>query len=99
MNKQNSDFITKTRDAATKLLESIDELRALDKQRAALDLGTALDNGTRSEIDNDDIQFGDFQGANMGVTKNDILNVTTTLNAIEALLSQGHATNLYKVKK
>ncbi len=80
-----SDHITRTRQAATFLLDALDDLRAL---RVAWDAG----HGTW-------ITEEDFEGANDGLIKADISAVSsTTLDALETLLATGHGTNLEKIR-
>lgn len=80
-----SDHITKTRQAATLLLNALDNLRAL---RVAWDAGHGLW-----------ITEEDFSGANYELEKSDISAVSsTTFDALEALLATGHGTNLEKIR-
>lgn len=96
MNAIYSDHITRTRQATNKLLDALNELRALKLEWDALDLGNKIDDGDRKASTP---TLGDFEGANSHLTKAEIGAVTgTTLAAIEALLKQGHATNLYKIR-
>lgn len=80
-----SDHITKTRQAATALLNALDDLRAL---RVAWDAGHSTW-----------ITEEDFVGANEGLVKTDISDISgTTLDALVVLLASGHATNLEKIR-
>lgn len=82
---QKSDFITKTRQATTSLIEANAELNVLLSEWNALDL--------INEITDED-----FTGDNAGLTTAELAAVIgTTLSAINALMAQGHATNLYKI--
>lgn len=98
MNNQHSDFITRTRNASKAFISAVDQLRALDKERVALDLGNQLNDGTRDAEDDDATRYGDFAGTNNNLTTADINGVFTTLANIETMMNAGNATNLYKVK-
>lgn len=80
-----SDFVTRYRQGVTRLLQASDELQALDREYVALDLGNSL-------------MDGDFDGANVGITKAQLVAAVGSVEAIDALLATGHATNLYRVK-
>lgn len=85
-NPTHSDHITKVRQAATKIIDAVDDLTALKAEYDALDLGSAL-------------TVNDFEGSNAHLNVAAIAAVEgTTLSAIKTLMAQGHATNLYKVK-
>lgn len=73
-------YITEVRTAAQKVWDGINELKALQAEWNALDYSTTL-------------APGDNQ--NTGITAAQIGSVVfDTANALEALLGQGHATNL-----
>ena len=98
MNNQNSSHINKKRAAVTQLLNAIDDLKSLERFEIALDLSNNMNNGTREPGNGEEIEFGDFAGANKNLTVTDIINVTNTLHVIENALEGGHFTNLYKLK-
>jgi hypothetical protein len=78
--------ILRIRRAATGLTNALEELQAAKINWTYLDMGNVL-------ADNDFIE------QNSGLTVTDLANVVgTTLTAIEALLAQGHGTNLYKIR-
>ena len=81
-----SDFISNSRAASGALITAIDQLRALRKSSDALNLAETL-------------VPDDFAG-NTDVDTADVMAVIgTTLDAIETLLAQGHATNLYNLMR
>jgi len=101
MNPIYSDHITRTRQATNKLIDALNELRALKAEWDALDLGNKIDDGKRDAVDAEGKpapNFGDFEGQ-PHLTKAEIGAVTgTTLTAIEELLKKGHATNLHRIR-
>jgi hypothetical protein len=77
------DVYTEARNAARKIVEANNELKALSIEWNALDYGTTLPPG---------------EGANEGLIKGQIGNVIFgTQTAIQQLLDAGHATNLYTI--
>jgi hypothetical protein len=77
------DVYTEARNAARKIVEANNELKALSIEWNALDYGTTLPPG---------------EGANEGLDKGQIGNVVFgTQTAIQAMLDAGHATNLYTI--
>jgi len=81
-----SDFVSQTRDLATTLLQTINGLDALRKEWDGMNYLDTLPPEA-------------FEGANSDVTKDEIAAVIgTTLDALNALLDEGHATNLYNVR-
>jgi hypothetical protein len=86
MAARQSDWISLTRQQATMLIDTVDQLNALRKEWDGLDYGNTLTDE-------------DFAGSNSDVTKDEIAAVIgTTLDAINALWSQGHLTNLLTVR-
>lgn len=84
---QKSDFISQTRQVSTDLIDAYNALITMRTEWYALNLGT-------------EIKDEDFVGENEGLTVYDLSAVIgTTLTAIESLMGQGHATNLYKISK
>lgn len=80
-----STYITEVRLSATKLLQAIEELTALQKTWTY---------GMGSWLTDDD-----FQGENAGLTVAQITPpVGNTLDAIKAVLDAGHGTNLETVR-
>ena len=77
--------IDQVRDGATNILATVDKLANLKSSWDA-GMGTWITDGD------------DFAGVE-GVDKAAITAVYTTLAALEALLAQGHRTNLEKVRK
>ena len=81
---QKSDHITRVRSAVDTWLAAQDALRALRREWDALGLADALTEA-------------DFVGSNAGLTPAQMAAVYTSLDAEMALMTQGHATNLYAV--
>jgi hypothetical protein len=78
-------YVEQVRTQSTNLLTTIHKLRALRQKQDALDLGNTLNQS-------------DIGGANEGILVADVVAVLgVTLEAFEALLTAGHATNLHKV--
>ena len=84
-NAQIQNHVTRQRQAVTALLAQIDALRANLEEWQALGLDAAAVDGAMS-------------GENADVAGAQVAAVYTTLGALETLLDQGHATNLYAVK-
>ena len=77
------DFITSARIANRKVWEGINELKAMQREWAALDYGTTLDAG---------------EGENAGISGAEVGAVVfATADAIEDVLDAGHATNMAKL--
>jgi hypothetical protein len=77
------DFITVARAANRKVWEGINELKALQREWAALDYGTTLDNG---------------EGENAGISGAEVGAVVfATADALETTLNAGHATNMARL--
>jgi hypothetical protein len=86
MAARQSDWISLTRQQATALIETVDQLNALRAEWTGLDYGNTLTEE-------------DFAGANSDVTQEEIAAVIgVTLDAINALWAQGHLTNLLQVR-
>lgn len=84
-----SDFVHDVETNVTTLIDAYNALRANKREWVALDYGG-------SNL----ITPQDLEGASTGASVEDIANLLgTTVDAIEALLAQGHATNLYKVRR
>jgi hypothetical protein len=79
---QDSDWISRYRQATTAWLHALDGLLALNGQYVALDYGNSLTEE-------------DFAGANSDVDKEDITAAVASIDAINTLVRSGHATNLY----
>lgn len=79
-----SDWITKYRQATTAWLNALDMLLALKGQYTALDYGNSLTEG-------------DFAGANEDILKADIVAGVSSIEAINVTFLSGHNTNLYKL--
>ena len=80
-----SDYVAEARRETTQLIDALDRLRAKQYEWTALDYGTTM-------TDEDLIGVAD------GLVPSDIGAVIfDTVNAIDALLQEGHATNLYKL--
>jgi hypothetical protein len=76
-------FVTESRIAARKIVQGINELKALQREWDALNYGDNLANG---------------EGDNVGIAAADVGAVVhATQSALETLLSAGHATNLHKI--
>ena len=86
-NAKNSDFITRSRQAAAKVLEA---LALLDGIRLEWD---TLYNATITAED-----FGAEAGTNGEITLTDLTAEMTSQAAIDSLMDSGHRTNLLKVK-
>jgi len=83
---QNSQFVEDYRQAVSGLLDSLAEIRKLQKQYTALDLGTTLTDA-------------DCQAPEWTVTKDQLVAAVSSCDAVETLLSAGHFTNLYRVAR
>lgn len=83
-NSKNSDFITRSRQAAKAVL---DALETLDGVRLEWD---SLYNATVTE--------DDFAGENAVITLADLQGEMTTQGALDTLMDAGHRTNLLKVE-
>mgnify|MGYP001496523906 CR=1 FL=1 len=83
--RQITDHITNVRTQARTIIEAISELDSLRSEWDALGLSGTL-------------TPENFVGENEGLMGDDIAGVYTTHAALKALMAQGHATNLYKVK-
>jgi len=92
-----SDFVTRTRQQATALIEAVDELAELKRQWDR-GMNTWLVDATGSDPGAEDYEPNDFAGTHEGLMKSDITAVFTTLAALEVALAQGHGTNLEKVR-
>jgi hypothetical protein len=83
-----SNFISSSVGAGVAILDNIDELRALLREATVLNYATVLTDE-------------DFTGANEHLTKQDLVDLFTTINAVVALLeanSNAHYQNLYALK-
>lgn len=77
------DYISAARAHATQLLSSYKALKTMQLEWNALDYGNTLPDGA---------------GRHLGITKAEVGSVVfDTTNAIETLMSGGHATNLHKI--
>lgn len=83
---QKSDHITRVRSAVDTWLSAQAALNELRREWDALGLAS-------------DLVEADFVGENAGLLPTDIADVYTTLAAELTLMSQGHATNLFKVSR
>lgn len=83
-NAKNSDFITRTRNAASDVLESLSKLDGLRLEWDSLY--------------NSIITEEDFDGTNSEVDLTVITAVMTTQAAIDSLMDSGHRTNLLKAE-
>lgn len=95
--QQRVEFIRETRNAADALVSAVDKLTAL---RATWDAGmsTWLVDASGNDPAAEGYAPGDFIDAR-GLMKADIAAVLgTTLDALHALLAQGHRTNLEAVR-
>jgi hypothetical protein len=78
-------YVNKIRIEATNLIVTLNKLRALRQKMDALALSTT-------------IQDADIGGDNAGITNAQITSVLgTTLEAFEAVMAAGHATNLHTI--
>jgi hypothetical protein len=84
MGARQQDFISQVRTEASAILDAVSRLHALRAEWDALAYGANL-------------TTDDFVGENADLDVAEITGVFTTVEAIDALLSAGHATNLYKV--
>lgn len=82
---QKVSHIVELRRAVGETLASFNKLRALRREWDALGLSS-------------DIAPADFVGPNVGLETANLTAVYVTMEAIEALMAQGHATNLYSVR-
>ena len=79
-----TDYITEVRIAVRQLWKALNDLKALQREWAALDYMNTLSEAA-------------FQGENAGLDVEDIAAVLTTADALWALLDTGHGTNLARV--
>lgn len=83
-----SDFVHDVQQNVTDLIDAYNALRANRREWDAMDYGNS-----------NPITPDDLEGSSGMVNAGDIASaVGTTVDAIEGLLAQGHATNLYKVR-
>jgi hypothetical protein len=83
-----ANFISSSVQAGVAILNNVDELRALLREATVLNYATVLTDA-------------DFTGANEHLTKQDLVDLFTTINAVVALLeanSNAHYQNLYALK-
>jgi len=92
-----SDFVTRTRQEATNLIQAVDNLAELKRQWDR-GMNTWLVDASGSDPQAEDYEANDFAGAHEGLMVADVAAVFTTLAAIETVLSQGHGTNMEKVR-
>ena len=78
-------FVIATVRTVNNLIDSIDQFKALSAEWSAMGYSKAL---TDEDINTPDLP-----------SKDDINGAFETLDAINALLAQGHATNLYRVRR
>ena len=86
--RKKSNFISDSIAAGVAILENVDELRALLREATVLNYGVVLTDE-------------DFTGANAHVTKAQLVDLFTTINALTALLdanNNAHYANLYDLK-
>ena len=80
-------FVEAARTQAANLILTIQKMQALKDKMTALDLANTLNQE-------------DIGGDNEGVLVADVVAVLgTTLTALNALLAEGHATNLHKIAR
>jgi len=82
MNKEA--FVVELQQSAAVFLAAVHRLRAIQTQYNALDLGSII---TDADMP-----------AESGLTAADVIAAMSSIAAVEALLVQGHNTNLYKLK-
>jgi hypothetical protein len=80
----NPDFISRYRQDTTAFLRALDALMAARRQWDALDLGNTLTEE-------------DFAGANADLTVAELTAAVSSVDAINAFVAAGHATNLYEL--
>jgi hypothetical protein len=83
-----ANFISSSVQAGVAILNNVDELRALLREATVLNYAVVLTDA-------------DFTGANEHLTKQDLVDLFTTINAVVALLeanSNAHYQNLYALK-
>lgn len=85
--RRESDYVTRVRENNRKLWDAFLTLKGLQEESTAQDYGTNL--GPECFAVNTEHE---------GLTKEDIIAVVfTTINAVDALLDTGHATNITKI--
>lgn len=80
-----ADWISRYRQSTTAWLTALNELLALREQYDALDYGSTLTDE-------------DFAGANVDITKADLVAAVGSVEALNTVFQQGHDTNLYRLK-
>jgi len=81
-------YVATLSERTTRFLEVVAELRESTQQWQSLDYSNTMGSGETFNISGD-----------QPLTKDDVTGVMVTLDALLALLSQGHFTNLYKLKR
>jgi hypothetical protein len=80
-----SDFISATRAVSNRLIDAVNEARALRREWDSLDYGNTITEEA-------------FTGDNAELDIDAIAAFFTSIDALEAVLAQGHATNLYALR-
>ena len=90
--KEKTKLIEKVRDSSSLIIDGINGLTECLEMWNALDMG--------GSITEDKLQDSDFTGDNQGNCTADIANIFgSTLPALNTFLNQGHATNLYRIRR
>lgn len=92
LSAKKSNYISRVVAGVSALLDATDDLIACRSEWDAL--GMAPGSGTPYEL-----LDGDFAGANVHLTPQEVADAFVSLDALKALLLQGHVTNLNKLKR
>ena len=93
-----SKHITEVRQATTEFLESYDDLKSL-RREWDWEFNSVLEDASGADPEVENYEAGDFAGTHEGLVKADIAAVYTSLESLDTWLSEGHGTNLQKVRQ
>ncbi len=82
---RHQDFISQTRATSNRLIDAVNEARALRREWDAMDYGTTLPETA-------------FGGENTGMSVADIAAFFTAMETVEAFLATGAATSYYRLR-
>jgi len=90
--------VTRAASAATNLLRALDEMRAVAYEYQKTDAGNVVTEETMKQAFGA-VATGDGDETAPVVPKADFVGAIVTFDAIQTLMDQGHAANLYKLKQ